>query len=749
MKRMKLIFLFILITPFLLQNTTHLKAQSSTSPNRFYNMSYLFFGGLNTYVSQVDRTKGNLQAVSPNYFDITANGDLDVTWKLQTSFISEMHKRGIKVTPFLANHWNQTAGINGLNNRVKLAQDIAAAIEKYNLDGINVDIEGVGHTYRNAHTDFVRLLRQYIPQNKEIAVAVAANPNGWNTGWHGFYDYKSLSQYANYLMIMAYDESWESPDSPIGPVSSQSFFERSILYAINQGVSRDRIVIGLPFYGRIWKLDGPNLDNRSITGMGVSSTRVLPLVNQFKGTIKFDEKTQSPNATFTIPQGQEYFIGSTRLTEGRYSIWYENEQSIRAKLSLPAQYQIKGTGSWALSHETEDTWNYYTVALNGNTLTTNIPTTFESGPIGIIIVDNVNFRESASLNGRVLKILSKGSSLKITGPAVTAENYVWYPVQLNGGITGYVAENYLKDFNLKEVYGQNRYDTGVQVSSAGWNEGSNAVVLGRGDLPIDALTGSVLAKKFQAPMLLTMSSSLPDNVAAELNRLQPKTVYIIGGLSAVSKEVQLQIEKLGYSVKRIAGKNRYDTSVQVANEIGINSELILTTGKESPDALSIAPYAGIKQFPILFTEQNSLPPEVKGTIQNGDIQKVTIIGGENAISAKVAAELSHLGVKTIERIAGANRYETSVAIASRFQGELNLKSLYFASGVSFIDALPGSAMAALNGSPILLTNNTSTLPTSLRDFLEKGLPATPDVTILGGYGVIPNNTRATIFQALK
>lgn len=734
---------------FLFRNTYHLEAQSAAFNNEFYNMSYLFFGGLNTYISQVDRTKGTLQAVSPNYFDITTNGELDITWKLQTSFISEMHKRGIKVTPFLANHWDRTAGINGLNNREKLAQDIAAAIKKYNLDGINVDIEGVGHTYRNEHTDFIRLLRQYIPKDKVVSVAVAANPNGWNTGWHGFYDYKMLSQYADYLMIMAYDESWESPDSPIGPVSSQSFFERSIIYAINQGVSRDRIVVGLPFFGRIWKLDGPNLDNRFITGMGISSTRILPIVNQFNGKIKFDEKTQSPNATFTIPKGKEYFIGSTRLTEGSYSIWYENEQSIRAKLKLPAQYQIKGTGSWALSHETEETWNYYTTALNGNTLTTNVPAKFESGPIGIIVTNNVNFRETASINGRVLKTLSKGSSLKITGPAVTVENYVWYPVQLNNGLTGYVAGNNLKNFNLNEVYGQNRYDTGVQVSNTGWNKGSNAVVLGRGDLPIDALTGSVLAKKFQGPLLLTMSSTLPDKVVSELNRLQPKTVYIIGGETAVSNEVQLRIKKLGYSVKRIAGKNRYDTSVKVADEIGKSSELILATGKESPDALSIAPFAGIKQFPILFTEQNALPSEVRDIIQNRNVQKVTIIGGVSAISAKVEAELSNLGVKNVERIAGANRYETSVAIARRFQSVLNLRSLYFASGVSFIDALPGSALAALNGSPILLTNNTSTLPDSLKYFLEKELPSTPDVTILGGYEVIPNDTRATIFQTLK
>ncbi|MEN2767364.1 S-layer homology domain-containing protein [Ornithinibacillus xuwenensis] len=360
MKRLK--WILILCTAFML--TILPQSTPTKSQNNLFNMSYLFFGSPSSYISQVDKTKGSLDVVSPNYFDITQEGDLAITWTLQSSFINEMHKRGIRVVPFLANHWNATAGINGLNNRDALARKVADAIQKYNLDGVNVDIEGVGSTYRDAHTDFIRLLRQYVPKDKEVSVATAANPNGWNTGWHGFYDYTALAKYADYLMIMAYDETWESPDSPIGPVSSIQFFERSIQYAINRGVPRDRIVIGLPFYGRMWKLDGPTSAGKSITGKGVSSTRVGPLVDKYNGKIEFDEVTKSSFATFSIPSGQSSFIGSTELTAGNYIIWYENEPSIKAKLRMPSKYGLKGTGSWALYHETPDTWDYYSLWLN-------------------------------------------------------------------------------------------------------------------------------------------------------------------------------------------------------------------------------------------------------------------------------------------------------------------------------------------------------------------------------------------------
>ncbi len=358
-KRIVVILLIVLSVTF---TSSEMK---NAQTEKLFNMTYVYFGGPNTYVKQVDNTKESLQVVSPNYFDLTPEGKLDLTWMFSQSFVTEMHKRGIRVVPFLANHWNKDAGINGLNNREQLAQEIANAIEKYNLDGINVDIEGVNHLYRNQHTDFIRLLNQKIPSDKDISVAIAANPNGWSTGWHGFYDEPALSKYADYLMIMAYDESWGGADSPIGPVASLGFQERAIQYVLNKGVPKNKIVLGLPFYGRMWKVDGPTLENINIYGMGLAHTRVHQLVQKYNGKIQFDQNKSSAYVNFTIPHGQEEFQSGVKLTEGNYIVWFDNEQSIKEKLRLPQKYGIKGTGSWALSQETSDMWNYYSLWLNG------------------------------------------------------------------------------------------------------------------------------------------------------------------------------------------------------------------------------------------------------------------------------------------------------------------------------------------------------------------------------------------------
>jgi spore germination protein YaaH len=317
-----------------------------------FNMSYLYFGNTQSYISQVDRTQGNLSLVSPSYFDLNANGSLKVTTQFDPYFVKEMHTRGIKVVPFLSNHWDRTLGREALANREQLSTQIADFILKNNLDGVQVDIENVTDIDRDNYTDLVRLLRQKLPVEKEVSVAVAANPNGWKKGWHGSYDYKELTKYSNYLMIMAYDESYSG--GPEGPVASYGWVERSIQYALNQGVPPEKVVLGIPFYGRYWKEGDPT------GGIGISNVRVDEMLAKYGGTVVFDQTSKSPKATITIKEGDPTTVIAGRtLIAGTYHMWYENNESIKSKLELIHKYNIKGTGSWSLGQESASIWQNY------------------------------------------------------------------------------------------------------------------------------------------------------------------------------------------------------------------------------------------------------------------------------------------------------------------------------------------------------------------------------------------------------
>lgn len=341
-----------------------------------FNMSYLYFGNTKSYLSQIDKTQGNLSLVSPSYFDINADGSLKITTQYDSTFVKEMHNRGIKVVPFLSNHWDRTIGRAALSNREKLTTQIADFIIKNNLDGIQVDIENTTEIDRDAYTDLVKQLREKLPSDKEVSVAVAANPNGWTKGWHGTYDYKELAKYSNYLMVMAYDESYEG--SPEGPVASYGWVERSIQYALKQGISPDKIVLGIPFYGRYWK------EGEATGGTGISNVRVDELLSKYGGTVVFDEATKSPKATVTIKQGDPVttFAGKT-LAPGTYKIWYENSDSIAAKFDLIHKYNLKGSGSWSLGQESTAIWQNYRAWMSNNGQTvvqqpqqsTTLPTT--------------------------------------------------------------------------------------------------------------------------------------------------------------------------------------------------------------------------------------------------------------------------------------------------------------------------------------------------------------------------------------
>ncbi|MEH7224649.1 LysM peptidoglycan-binding domain-containing protein [Bacillus sp. JJ1566] len=320
------------------------------------NLGYMYFGNTKEYVNTVNSTGHAVNIASPSYFDINPDGTLKLTYQVDRNFIETMHRQGIRVVPFLSNHWNRDVGRAMLANKELAAQQIADAIARYNLDGVNVDIENVTDADRANYTEFVRLLREKIPPTKEVSVAVAANPNGWMAGWHGSYDYTNLAKYADYLMIMTYDESYQGGDP--GSVASYSWVEKSIQYALAQDVAPDKIVLGIAHFGRYW------MEGQSYGGFGISNTQVQTLIDRYNGTVVFDEVSKTPKAVVTIKEGDPLtFVSGAALSPGTYTIWFENDESIAAKLGLVGKYNIRGVGNWSLGQENKSVWNSYTTTL--------------------------------------------------------------------------------------------------------------------------------------------------------------------------------------------------------------------------------------------------------------------------------------------------------------------------------------------------------------------------------------------------
>lgn len=321
-----------------------------------YAMSYVYFGTHASQLEYIALAQNALSAVSPSYFDIQSDGSIKVNY-ISESYLKSVREMGLRIVPFLSNHWNRAAGIAALENMEATVDTIVSAINQYNLDGINIDIENVTHAHKDKYTELVKRLRLALPTSKEVSVAVAANPYNWTEGWHGSYDYEELAQYADYLFIMAYDEHYEGGSS--GPVASMEFVENSILYALEK-CAPEKIVLGIPFFGRIW-----SAGNDRINGIGVSNNRLEQIIADTGGKITFDEEYMSPKAEFTVKSGDSITVSGVTLTPGNYVAWFENSDSIKSKLSLVDKYSLKGAGNWSLGQETKDVWDYYYTWLNG------------------------------------------------------------------------------------------------------------------------------------------------------------------------------------------------------------------------------------------------------------------------------------------------------------------------------------------------------------------------------------------------
>lgn len=197
----------------------------------------------------------------------------------------------------------------------------------------------------------------------------------------------------------------------------------------------------------------------------------------------------------------------------------------------------------------------------------------------------------------------------------------------------------------------------------------------------------------------------------------------------------------GLYTNRIGGTNRYETSVDAARAAfpDYEGDVIMASGDIYADALVANGLVGLKNQPLVLNGLNSLNAKVAEYLKDVKAKRVTIVGGDSAISPAVENELEKMGIKT-ERIFGANRYETSVNVLQHFvKGGYSMggtvESVFIASGDNFADALVASVPAAMYARPILLTSKNA-LPKVVKDAIENEKYAIKEVTVVGGTGAV-------------
>ena len=234
--------------------------------------------------------------------------------------------------------WDSGRVENMLSSKESRAKHIQNIIEKLNeldFDGINIDYEEVNASEKNRFSLFIEELKAEL-KKEDMVLSISLHPKTRNTeGLGGFQDWKQLSEYADQLSIMAFNEHWD--ESEAGPVASLPWVEDIITYSQYLDVPPEKIYLGIGLFGYDW-----NLDNDQ-AAEGLTYTDVIQLLNEHNVVGEWDSTYKSPHFTYE-EEGDEH------------EVWYENANSIKEKVALAEDSGLGGVSFWRLGGEDPKIW---------------------------------------------------------------------------------------------------------------------------------------------------------------------------------------------------------------------------------------------------------------------------------------------------------------------------------------------------------------------------------------------------------
>jgi len=300
------------------------------------------------------------------------------------------------------------------------------------------------------------------------------------------------------------------------------------------------------------------------------------------------------------------------------------------------------------------------------------------------------------------------------------------------------------DFSLgpfTRLAGPDRYSTAVAIGQAAAPT-AVTVVIASGQAMPDAVAAGPLAAHLNAPLLLTAGDALPAAVVADLVARQATTAYVIGGTSVISANVVAGLTAAGVlTVTRLGGADRYATAALVAAQMGAaNGAAIVVDGSNAHliDGFTVGGIAGHLGEPILMANATGVPPVTTAALTALAVTTTTVIGGSLPPSIVTALPGGNA-------VFGADRYATSIAVASTFGAQIGTGTTVLADGATAfpVDALSAAAL----GRPTLLVTPTA-LPPGLADWLSSSLSTTAVIAV-GGPVVISDVVAGMAAAAAK
>lgn len=277
-----------------------------------------------------------------------------------------------------------------------------------------------------------------------------------------------------------------------------------------------------------------------------------------------------------------------------------------------------------------------------------------------------------------------------------------------------------RNLSPNKLAGQTRYITAVEISKSLYPNGfpmekeQKTVILATGEDSADGLSAGPLSTVYGvAPILLTKTAEFTEATKNEILRLKADKVVIVGGHLAIKEEVEAEINALEIETVRISGPTRYDTNQLIIDELGELEGIFVASGASFADAIAAAPIAAANNWGILLTPKNDISDDALKVLTG---KRVVILGGHLVLSDQVETKINNYPhKKSVERLAGTNRYDTVAMLLRTFKNEINSNQIILTTGTNFPDALASAALAIHSKAPIILVEDN--LATSVELFL--------------------------------
>ncbi|MBR5565417.1 MAG: SH3 domain-containing protein [Roseburia sp.] len=324
------------------------------------NMAWhqVFNRSANSNISSVLQSTKGLNVISPSWFYLKDNNG-GIGSLASTDYVNYCHQHNVEVWALVSNFGAKDQGLENpdltsilthTSSRDNLVNNLISSAIQYNLDGINIDFESVDPAVGDSYIQFIRELSLKCANNG-IVLSV---DNYVPTAYTAFYNRSEQALFADYVVIMAYDEH-HSGSEP-GSVASIGWVTEGIENTMKE-VPADQIILGMPFYARVWCLTPADGETLPEDGSVIDSFTNFDISCY---SASMGEQKQLANANGITPvwsdEVGQYYV-EYKNSGSIYQIWMEDATSIEAKLKVMDSFKLAGGAFWKLGLEQSSVWD--------------------------------------------------------------------------------------------------------------------------------------------------------------------------------------------------------------------------------------------------------------------------------------------------------------------------------------------------------------------------------------------------------